>query len=179
MDIIVSNPSKPAYWVEVQRQAALRKGLRIVQRKHKAMPKSSIYEQYVLDALHVVKAAAIEAGLGDDADRYLEFKATCAKKLGLPELVEMQEREIAILSEEAVAETIAVMEEGPVRTEYEDGLIEYNYVFETEDGIDYAGAVLAESPAKAREKLAGMFPEAVAVAGELQDIEGRKWPISW
>ena len=58
MDIIVSNPSKPAYWVEVQRQAALRKGLRIVQRKHKAMPKSSIYEQYVLDALHVVKAAA-------------------------------------------------------------------------------------------------------------------------
>ena len=76
-------------------------------------------------------------------------------------------------------ETIATMEGGPVRTEYEDGLIEYNYYFETEDGTDYAGAVLAASSAKAREKLTEEFPEAVSVEGELQDIEGRKWPISW
>jgi len=107
--ITIQNPNDPDYWKRVQENARLRNALQEVKAKHKSLRIPQVYEAYVSNVLDLVKEAATKFKVSNNADEYIRFKSQCASELGLPEIVELTEREVRVQSEEATADAFTAL----------------------------------------------------------------------
>ena len=85
-DIIVQNPNDPAYWQQVQHNAAHRKAMAIVRQGFADTDCGIVYEAWVADLMDIVRSAAPQAGFLSDPARYQSFREDCAAFMQLPEI---------------------------------------------------------------------------------------------
>ncbi|WP_299969348.1 hypothetical protein [uncultured Roseobacter sp.] len=104
----VLNANTPEYWIDVKERARTRKVDALIADGLRRLRVSSVYEQYVMDQLEVIRGAAQKTGILNEPDAYLALKQRYAKTLGLPELLE-DEQTTARFCEEAVADAYTAL----------------------------------------------------------------------